>query len=350
MALLSKVFEPFAGVIKPGAGISEAERGRLLSVYVKDTSLAKDAAKKIEDSKKGKSAAEQIADLVPKNPIQSAVEAFSGGLLPFMVFALIFGIAMTLVEQEKVVPIKGLLEGLFAVSLKIIDFAMAIAPYGVFFLIFAAAAQLGWTSVMAVGKYALVVLGALAFHFFVVYSLALKYIARRNPWQFFKQVRSVMLTAFGTASSNATLPIALRSAEQDVGLPRDISSFVLTVGATANQNGTALFEGISILFLTQFFGVDLSFSQQLTVMGLAILAGVGTAGVPGGAWPAIAAILATLGVPAEGIVICLGIDRILDMSRTVLNVVGDITIAACVTQMEGANVEAATMARADALP
>jgi DAACS family dicarboxylate/amino acid:cation (Na+ or H+) symporter len=153
--------------------------------------------------------------------------------------------------------------------------------------------------------------------------------------QFFRQCKEVILTAFSTSSSNATLPVALRVAEQEVGLPRKTSSFVLTVGATANQNGTALFEGITILFLAQFAGVNLDFSQQLTIMGLAILAGIGTAGVPGGAWPMIGVILAKFGIPVELIGVVIGIDRILDMSRTVLNVVGDITIAACVSGMEG---------------
>jgi DAACS family dicarboxylate/amino acid:cation (Na+ or H+) symporter len=146
-----------------------------------------------------------------------------------------------------------------------------------------------------------------------------------------------MMFAFATSSSNATLPTALKAAEDDVGLPKDISSFVLTVGATANQNGTALFEGITILFLCQLFGVALNTGQQFTVLGLAIVAGVGTAGVPGGAWPMIATILVMFKVPAEAIGIVFGIDRILDMCRTVLNVTGDITIAACVARLAGDN-------------
>lgn len=321
-------------LVKPGAGISAEQRASLMATYSSNSTAAADAAKNIETSKKSKTAAEVIAEFVPKNPLQSAIDAFSGGLLPFMFFALVFGIAMTSIDAEKALVLKQFFEAVFAVTLKIIDYAMAIAPYGVFCLIFSAAALLGWDALAAVAKYASLVLVTLAIHMFVVYPLALRLIAKRDPWKFFGQIRSVMYTAFGTASSNATLPVALRVAEENVGLPRSISNFVLTVGATANQNGTALFEGITILFLAQFFGVDLSFAQQATVMGLAILAGVGTAGVPGGAWPAIAAILATLGVPPEGIVICIGIDRILDMSRTVLNVTGDITIAACVTEME----------------
>jgi DAACS family dicarboxylate/amino acid:cation (Na+ or H+) symporter len=153
-------------------------------------------------------------------------------------------------------------------------------------------------------------------------------------------MKTVMLTAFTTSSSNATLPTALRAAEEDLGLPGDISRFVLTVGATANQNGTALFEGITIIFICQLFQVDLSFQAQLWVMFMAIIAGVGTAGVPGGAWPMIGTIVAQLGAPLSSIGLVLGIDRILDMSRTVLNVTGDMTIALCVTAWEGRSEEA----------
>lgn len=317
-------------VFKPGAGIDPARREQMMATYGKK----EDAEKKIEQSHKAKSAADTIVEMVPKNPLASAVDALEGGLLPFMVFALIFGLALSSIEPEKALPVKQFLEGLFAITLKIIDYAMKLAPLAVFCFAFTTAATLGLDAFSALLKYALLVLFGLAFHLFVVYSIALRVFAKRNPIEFFRQMRTVMLTAFATSSSNATLPYALRAAEEEVGLPRDISSFVLTVGATANQNGTALFEGVTIIFLAQFFGVPLDLGQQVMVMGLAILAGVGTAGVPGGAWPMIAIILVKIGVPAEAIGICLGIDRILDMSRTVLNVTGDMTIAACVAAME----------------
>ncbi|MBV6457331.1 MAG: Proton/glutamate-aspartate symporter [Fimbriimonadaceae bacterium] len=313
---------------KPGEGIDPQRRAELLTTFGQQ----EDAAKKVEQSQQAKGFGETIAEFLPKNPIDAASR--DDGLLAFMVFSLIFGIALANIAPEKALPVISFLEGIFAISQKIIEFAMKLAPYGVFALIFSTAAVLGVDAFVALGKYAGLVLFALAFHLFVVYSLALKFIAKRNPVEFFRQIRTVMLTAFATASSNATLPTALRSAQEDVGLPRNISSFVLTVGATANQNGTALFEGITILFLAQFFGVPLDLGQQMMVMGLAILAGVGTAGVPGGAWPMIAVILAKIGVPPTAIALCLGIDRILDMSRTVLNVTGDITIAACVAEQE----------------
>jgi DAACS family dicarboxylate/amino acid:cation (Na+ or H+) symporter len=252
-----------------------------------------------------------------------------------MFFALLFGIALASIEPARAAPVTAFFDGIFAVSQKIIEFAMRFAPIGVFFLVFQTASTLGIELFIAVGLFAGLVLLMLALHQFGTYSLALKYIAKRNPAEFFRSIRGVMLTAFATSSSNATLPVALRAAEEDVKLPRDISSFVLTVGATANQNGTALFEGMTILFLCQLFNVPLEFTQQLTIMGLAIVGGIGTAGIPGGAWPMIATILVMYKVPAEAIGLVFGIDRILDMSRTVLNVTGDLTIAACVSQLAG---------------
>lgn len=319
-------------LVKPGAGISDAERERLTAGI-----NAEEAKKKAEV--KAEADEPPVWGIIPKNPLKEANRALTGGILPFMFFALVFGLALAAVEPERAAPVKNFIEGLFLVSQKMVEFAMKYAPIGVFFLVFRAASSLGANAVVAVGQYVILVLAALALHMFVTYPIFLKFVAKRDPVQFLRQCKEVILTAFSTSSSNATLPVALRVAEQEVGLPRKTSSFVLTVGATANQNGTALFEGITILFLAQFAGVNLDFSQQLTIMGLAILAGIGTAGVPGGAWPMIGVILAKFGIPVELIGVVIGIDRILDMSRTVLNVVGDITIAACVSELDGLGME-----------
>ncbi len=319
-------------LVKPGAGISDAERERLTAGI-----NAEEAKKKAEV--KAEADEPPVWGIIPKNPLKEANRALTGGILPFMFFALVFGLALAAVEPERAAPVKNFIEGLFLVSQKMVEFAMKYAPIGVFFLVFRAASSLGANAVVAVGQYVILVLAALALHMFVTYPIFLKFVAKRDPVQFFRQCKEVILTAFSTSSSNATLPVALRVAEQEVGLPRKTASFVLTVGATANQNGTALFEGITILFLAQFAGVNLDFSQQLTIMGLAILAGIGTAGVPGGAWPMIGVILAKFGIPVELIGVVIGIDRILDMSRTVLNVVGDITIAACVSELDGLGME-----------
>lgn len=317
-------------MVKPGIGLDQVQKDRLFELYADKA----DAQKKVEQASQAKSVGETLLELIPANPVQEAARALEGGLLPLMVFSLIFGIALSGIEAEKALPVRAFMEGLFEVSQKVIGYAMSIAPYGVFALVFSTTALLGLDALSALGRYAILVLVALAFHQIVTYSVVLKLIARVNPLDFFRRIRTVMLTAFATSSSNATLPEALRSAREDLGLPRDISSFVLTVGATANQNGTALFEGITVLFLAQFFGITLDIGQQITVILLCVLAGVGTAGVPGGSWPMIAIVLTKVGVPPESIGLVLGIDRILDMSRTVLNVSGDLTIATCVAKME----------------
>lgn len=313
-------------IVQPGAGISEERRQELTALYGDE----KAAETAVEKSREGKGFGETVLGFVPENPVEEASKPSFGGALPFMLFAVLFGIALSTIEAEKALPVKTFLEGIFAVSLRLIDMAMKLAPVGVAALMFGTAAKLGVEAFTALGKYAGLVLVVLAVHLIITYSIALVVVAKRNPLEFFRQIREVILTAFGTSSSNATLPTALRVGEEEVGIPREINSFVLTVGATANQNGTALFEGITVLFLAQVFGVALALPDQLAVIGLCILAGVGTAGVPGGSWPMIAAICGTVGVPPTAIALTRGIDRILDMSRTVVNVVGDMTIAACV--------------------
>jgi DAACS family dicarboxylate/amino acid:cation (Na+ or H+) symporter len=316
--------------MKPGTGIAPAEREKMMAMYA-DSGKAE---KSIEKAKEKTGFGQTLLGFIPENPFEEAAKPKLGGVLAFMVFALLFGIAMTGIEPEKALSLKQFLEGLFAVSLRLIEMAMSLAPIGVFALIFATAATLGFGAIAALGNWVGVVLLVLVIQLFGTYSLALKFIAKKSPVTFFRNVREVIVTAFTTSSSNATLPTALRVGEEKLGIPRSINSFVLTVGATANQNGTALFEGITVLFLAQLFGVQLAVADQLTIVGLCILAGIGTAGVPGGAWPMIASILVMVGVPPEAIGLCIGIDRILDMSRTVVNVVGDLTIAECVAAGE----------------
>jgi Na+/H+-dicarboxylate symporter len=175
---------------------------------------------------------------------------------------------------------------------------------------------------------------ALAIHQFVVYSAAVKLFGGMSPIAFFRGVQPAMVTAFSTASSNATLPTALEVAEKNLKLPPQISRFVLTIGATANQNGTALFEGVTVLFLAQFYGVHLTISQQLLVLFICVLGGIGTAGVPAGSIPVVAMILGMVGIPVEGIGLILGVDRFLDMCRTTLNVTGDLAAAVVVSRGE----------------
>jgi DAACS family dicarboxylate/amino acid:cation (Na+ or H+) symporter len=219
--------------------------------------------------------------------------------------------------------------------MKIVDWAMGLAPYGVAALLFSLTARSGFAVVPRLGGYAAVVVGGLAIQMFVVYSGILKVLGRVSPVEWFFRCREVILTAFSTASSNATLPTSLQTSETKLGVAPRIGNFVLTVGATGNQNGTALFEGVTVLFLAQVFAVHLTLSQQITVVLMSILAGVGTAGVPGGSLPLIVIVLQSVGVPPEGIGIILGVDRFLDMCRTTLNVVGDLVCATVVARSEG---------------
>ena len=231
-------------------------------------------------------------------------------------------------------PLIRVLETVRDVSMKIVDFAMQLAPYAIFALTFSMCSRFGWGLLVSLGKYVMVVLIGLAIQQFVVYGIVLAIFARRSIWSFMADTKEVAVTAFSTASSNATLPVSIRVADQKLRLNKKVSSFVLTVGATANQNGTALFEGVTVLFLAQVFSVDLTLVQQATVMAMSVVAGIGTAGVPGGSLPLIVIVLQSVGIPAEGIGLVLGVDRFLDMCRTVLNVMGDLVAATVIDATE----------------
>lgn len=316
-------------IIKPGVGFH---------LSLADQELIANNSKIISQIEKhaheAKSPSQVVVDLFTKNPLESAVRALDGEMLPLMIFALIFGMALSLVyKQSNKQPsiLITIFEQLFAVCMQILQFAMILAPLGVFALVFNTIFTVGYTILWSLLLFVLTVVGALLIQQFVVYSSLLKFIAGRNPWQFFTICRDVYLYAFSTSSSNATLPKSIETAEQGLKLPAQISRFVLTVGATANQNGTAIFEGITVLFLAQVYGVDLALSQQVQVVIFSILAGVGTAGVPGGSLPLIMILLQSVGIPPEGMGLILGVDRFLDMCRTTINVSGDLVIAALVS-------------------
>ena len=322
-------------LVQPGANILAEDRDSLLQTLSNNPNLTN----VISSAKETKSLMQILIDIIPRNPFVDIVNAFDpnykgGGLLAVMFFALIFGIALAVVKSDRTVTLTKFLEGMYDVVMKIIDFAMQLAPYGVAALIFSVSSQLGFQIISTLLIYVLVVLSALLIHLLITYGSILKFIIKRNPIDFFKAITEVIVTAFSTSSSNATLPTSLRVTSEKLNVDKDISNFVLTVGSTANQNGTALFEGITVLFLAQFYGIDLSIGQQFLVVFLSIIAGVGTAGVPGGSLPMIVLVLQTVGIPAEGIGIIFGVDRLLDMSRTVVNVTGDIVLALWVDKSE----------------
>lgn len=318
--------------IRPGSSLAENQRAALQAQYKSKTADVEARAEK------AKSLGDILLDIIPENPLQEMVGAVDGsskgnGMLSVMFFALIFGIALSLTPGRTTTLVQ-LLEGTFDVTMTIIGFAMRIAPFAVACLVFAVTSRLGFDIVRTLFWFVATVLLGLSIHMFVVYPLVIAIFGRRSPAQFFKDISEAAFTAFGTSSSNATLPTAIRVAQEKLRLPRNISQFVLTVGSTGNQNGTALYEGVVVLFLAQVYDVHLTVFQQITVVLMSVLAGVGTAGVPGGSLPLIVIVLRSVNIPAEGIGIILGIDRLLDMCRTVLNVVGDLTVATCVAGTE----------------
>ena len=324
-----------ANTIRPGDRISEDVAVQLQEKFGSGAATAADAQKKAAEAAKSDSPLMQaVKTIVPSNVFNS-ISGTSPNMLHIMFFALIIGIAITLIPSPVGAPFVSLMESLFAITSKIIDIIMKFAPYAVACLIFNNVAQFGLDLLQSLAWFVVTVLLGLGIHFFGVYSLSVYFLSRINPLEFFKRARTVIVTAFSTSSSNATLPTALRVGEENLGIPKEINSFVLTVGATANQNGTALYEGVTVLFLAQLAGVDLALSTQLMVVYLAILGGIGTAGVPSGSIPFIIGILAMIGIDPALIAIILGVDRILDMCRTTLNVVGDLTAATFVARSEG---------------
>jgi DAACS family dicarboxylate/amino acid:cation (Na+ or H+) symporter len=311
-------------LVRPGEGVDPLLAKKLLSE-------GSARAQEIVSTNAGNSTGlGLLLNIVPKNVVAAA----SGGdLLAVMFFAIMLGVGVLLTPTEAAAKFKGAVQGLFDVSMSLIHLVIRAAPYAVACLVFNLAALFGWDLLGRLAGYVGVVVAALAIHMFVVYSLALRF-AGWSPLAFFRGAQEAILMAFSTASSNATLPTALKVAEENLKLPPRVARFVLTVGATANQNGTALFEGVTVLFLAQFFNVHLDLGQQAVVMFVCILGGIGTAGIPAGSLPVVAMILGMVHVPPEGIGLILGVDRFLDMCRTSLNVTGDLVGAVVVSRGE----------------
>ena len=311
-------------ILRPGDGVDPAAARGLIAQG------SEGARGIIERTGEAKTGVDAVLGLVPSNVITAMS---NNDILAVMFFALFFGIGLLLVQSPRTATLKDAIEGVFEVAMRLIGVVIKLAPIAIFCFMFNLAAQFGWDLLFKLAAYVAVVLLALGLQMFGVFPMLLAFIAKKNPVAFFRETREASLMAFSTSSSNATLPTALRVAENELKLPPRIARFVLTIGATANQNGTAMFEGVTVLFLAQFFGVDLSLSDQLFVMIVCILAGIGTAGVPAGSLPVIALILGSVGVPPEGIGLILGVDRFLDMCRTVLNVIGDLVAATVISAL-----------------
>lgn len=313
--------------VKPGSGLPEEVKTELMSTY------ADDASARITAQGTGGFGIQTFVNIVTRNPVKSAAD---GDMLGVIFFGLMFGAALTQLKPERAKPMLDMLQSLNDVVIVIVGMAMKLAPFGVAGLIFGVTSRFGLALLEPLAGYVLVVLGALILHTVVNISFILRFVIGISPIVFFSRIRSVMVTAFSTSSSSATLPTAIAVAQHNLGIPPKIGGFVLPLGATMCMNGTAIFEAITVIFLAQVFGVELSTGGMVVVIFMSVITAIGAAGVPGGSIPLLVGILAMVGVPGEGIAIILGVDRILDMTRTTVNVLVDLSATAFVARTERA--------------
>ncbi len=319
-------------LLKPGAGVNREVAAQMLA---ESSGRASEIVKAGAEQPSGIDA---FVSIIPNNLVE--VMGSNSAILSVMFFALFFGIGLLLTDTPNSRALQRGFEGLFDVTMRLILIVIRLAPIAVACFMFNLAALFGWELLIRLSAYVGVVLLALGIQMFIIYPALLATLGGKSPLLFFRQVQEAMLMAFSTASSNATLPTALRVADEKLHLPRRVSRFVLTIGATANQNGTAMFEGVTVIFLAQFFGMELTWWQQVTVMLVCILGGIGTAGVPAGSLPVVALILAMVGIDPQAIALVLGVDRFLDMCRTTLNVTGDLVAAQVISAGEPADEKA----------
>lgn len=318
--------------VRPGAGFDPEARESLMRQFGSEAAGVREtAASRGFDTLLG--AVNQVLDaFLPRNVLQAVTEM---QMLPLIVLAIFIGAALTLAPAERRDPFVRWLETLGETMVTIVGFAMRLAPYAVFCLIFSVVARFGLDLLQRLALYVVVVLSGYLIQVLVIYPVLLRVLCRRSPWDFLRRAVPVMGTSFSTSSSSATLPTSLRVATSDLGIRPQVAGFVLPLGATMNMNGTALFEGALVLFVAQVFGIELSLLKQLLVVLLCVFSAIGAAGIPGGALPLIMIVMAQVGVPPDGIAIVLGVDRLLDMGRTVVNVTGDLVCAAWIERREG---------------
>jgi len=270
--------------------------------------------------------------MVPPNIVQAAAE---GQMLGIIFFCLLFGYFMTRLDTSLSEPLFKFWSAVFQVMMKITEWVMKFAPIGVFGLVARVVAKTGFDAARPLLVFALVVLLALAIHVLVTLPLLLRWVGRVSPWAALRTMFPAMLTAFSTASSSATLPVTMECVEKEAGVSNRISSFVLPLGATVNMNGTALYECVAAMFLAQAYGLELSLTVQFSIVVIALVTSIGVAGIPSASLVAIAIILAAVGLPVEAIAVLFVFDRVLDMARTSVNVLGDASCAVIVARLEG---------------
>ena len=301
-----------ASLVQPGVGI-EAPAG--------DYQVR--AAPSIKDT---------LVNLMPSNPLRAMVD---GNMLQVIVFALLFGLAIARSEHQGARAIQQFFVDLNGVILKLVVILMELAPYGVFCLLVKLFATLGLEAIVPLLKYFLTVFFVLLLHGLGVYALLLRVLARLNPLIFFRKLWPVMVFGFSTASSNATLPVTLRTVEKDLGVDNRVASFTVPLGATINMDGTAIMQGVATVFIAQVYQIDIGLAGYLMVILTATLASIGTAGVPGVGLIMLAMVLQQVGLPVEGVALIIGVDRLLDMARTAVNITGDAMVSLVVAKSEG---------------
>lgn len=323
-------------IIKPGNALPPETKEMLL------LSNTETVQKGFEDAEsvKNRGPLQPLVDLFPDNLIAAASK--NTNMLQLVIISLVLGIGLILIDKEKAKPVIAFMDGVNELVMKVVDLIMLIAPIGVFSLLAAMIVDLTKDDLsqtlglfMALGAYINTLLLALVLHVLLVYMPLVKWVAKLNPIWFLKKMRPVQLLAFSTSSSNATLPVNMENCEKELGVSEEITGFVLPIGATLNMDGTSCYQAVAAVFIAQVFQMDLSIMQQLTIILTATLSSIGTAGVPGVGIVMLVIVLNSVGVPAEGIALIMGVDRILDMCRTAVNVTGDAVVCCAIAKMEG---------------
>ena len=320
-----------ANLISPGSFVDPEAKARLLSEFQGMASAKSDSAANAP------SMVENLLQIIPTNPIESLA---TGNMLQIIFFALFLGVALTMLPKDERGEPKGgtiirFFDDLQEAMIVVINLIMKLAPYGVAALVASVLGQSGWSVLKALMVYSLTVLFGLALQTLLVYGGLIRFVGRVKISEFFRLIRPAQLLAFSTSSSSATLPVSMEVAEDDLKMSKEVASFVLPLGSTVNMDGTALYQGVAAVFIAQVFGMDLTLGDQLSIVLAATMASIGAAGVPGAGIVTLALVLTASGIPQVGLALILGMDRLLDMFRTAVNVTGDLSVAAVMARLEG---------------
>ena len=318
-----------SNLVQPGSRIDPATRDNLVAAY------SGEAEATLTLAEERPSVVQTLINMVPTNALQAAA---TGDLLPLIIFSIIFGAAISVIQIDRRESILMFFNAVNDAVMVIIDWVMKLAPYAVFALVGAVVSRFGLDLLRSLLIYAIAVVGGLLLHVLITYGLIVKFVAKLNPKDFFRRIAEVPLVAFSTSSSSATLPVTIEKAQENLGISKEVSSFVLPLGATINMDGTALYQAVAVMFIAQIYAVPMGMGEQLTIVLTATLASIGAAGVPSAGIITLILVLQSVGLGAQtqaGIALILGIDRILDMIRTAVNVTGDLTVASAVARSEG---------------